>query len=285
MQINSHDQCSSETIDHRCIKHLQILLRGTALDAYSDLATGTLEWRTGALLEQLREQGRDVQTRAPNSWNEWVDAYTNLYSPPNRIAILARATAELKYEQGQTIDSYALEVAKAHSRFYAEATRVTPKGRDPVSFAREVSQTAAFEAGLPPHIRVETIREDPTHSFQIARARAKKHEANNLRGTASENSASAPHVSSLAINPSKQLAETVADLDGKLTKLLKARNHSADRGRSMKRSPSASGTQGKSTTPRDGGKRVRFETSSRSTSKNPSSRRTSSGKDAQQCTY
>ena len=111
-----------------------------------------------------------------------MDAYTNLYSPPNRIAILARAISELEYKEGQIIDSYALEVAKAHSRVYAEAARVTPRGRDPVSFARKISKTATFEAGLPPHMRGETIREDATHSFQIARARAKKHEPNTLGG-------------------------------------------------------------------------------------------------------
>ncbi|CAM9820956.1 unnamed protein product, partial [Sphacelaria rigidula] len=98
------------------------------------------------------------------------------------------------------------------SRFYAEAARVTPHGRDPVSFAREASQTAAFEAGLPPHIRVEIVREDPTHSFQVARARAKKHETNNLRGTQPEISNPSPtHVSSFAMHNSSQLAETVAD--------------------------------------------------------------------------
>lgn len=62
VQINSQGQCSSEVIDRRCIKHLQLLPRGTALDAYSNLASGTLEWHTEAQLEQLRAQGRDVQT-------------------------------------------------------------------------------------------------------------------------------------------------------------------------------------------------------------------------------
>ena len=42
--------------------------------------------------------------------------------------------------------------------------------------------TATFENGLLPGIRSESVREDPANSFQEARIRAKKYEANNLRG-------------------------------------------------------------------------------------------------------
>ena len=45
--------------------------------------------------------------------------------------------------------------------------------------------TATFENGLVPSIRLESIREDPPNTFQEARIRAKKHEANNLRGVSS----------------------------------------------------------------------------------------------------
>lgn len=171
-----------------------------------------MEWRTGAYLEAIRAQGGEVSTRAPATWDACVDAYTNLYFPPNLILILARAIAELKFKYHHTVDSHALEVSKAHSRLHVEAARVTPHGRHPVCFAREVSQTAAFEAGLPRHISVEMVHEDPTHSFQVAGARARKHETNNLRVTASQIfDPSATHLSSVAVPNASQLAETVAD--------------------------------------------------------------------------
>ena len=212
----------------------------------------------------MRTQGSGVTTRAPATWKQWVDAYTNLYSPPNRVAILARAIAELKFKDHHTVDSYALEVSKAHSRFYAEAARVTPHGReDPISFAREVSQTAAFEAGLPPHIRLEIIREDPTHSFQVARARAKKHETNYLRETTTQISEPA-HVSSASDQTTSQLAETVADQGQQIERLLNDKRWAgADRGRSRKRSSYPGDRNGPSPNPTEIGKRSRSESGSR----------------------
>ena len=47
--------------------------------------------------------------------------------------------------------------------------------------AWDVFLTATFENGLLPGIRLESVREDPPNSFQEARIRAKKHEANNQR--------------------------------------------------------------------------------------------------------
>lgn len=223
-QIDSHDQCSSEIIDHWCIEHFQLLLRGTALDAYSHLIVGTPERRIETQLKHLGEQGKDVQTRPPECWNESVDVYTNLYPPPNRIAILARATVELRYTKGQTKHSSALEVAKAHSRFHAEAARATPKDRGPDTFARKVSHAAAFGTCLPPHIWLETITEDLTDSPQIARGRAKKHETNDLRGSALDNYAPVPRVSSVIKSATATLAETVADLDKQSNKPLKGKN-------------------------------------------------------------
>lgn len=54
MLNKSYDQGSAKILDHRNIDHPQLLLRGTALNASSVPATGTLERRTGALPEQLR---------------------------------------------------------------------------------------------------------------------------------------------------------------------------------------------------------------------------------------
>ena len=47
----------------------------------------TLEWRTHKKLAQQNEE--DVEVRAPRNWSEWVDAFTNLFSPVNRIVLLA----------------------------------------------------------------------------------------------------------------------------------------------------------------------------------------------------
>lgn len=88
--------------------------------------------------------------------------------------------AELKYKDGQTAEAYALEIPKVHFHLLSEAARGMPKGRDSVSFARKVCETAAVELDSPPHIRVEAIGEDSTNSFQIARTRAKKSENEQL---------------------------------------------------------------------------------------------------------
>ena len=76
---------------------------------------------------------------------------------------------------------YALRVTKAKSRRLAEARPLSPAGMSPFEHAWSVCTTAEFESGLLPHFRLELIQEDPAVSFQEYRARAKKHEANNLR--------------------------------------------------------------------------------------------------------
>lgn len=60
----------------------------------------------------------------------------------------------------------------------------------------QVSYTAAFGAGLPSHIKVRIVHEDPTHGLQIARAFAKQHET---------------YGSSVSGHNTFQLAATVAD--------------------------------------------------------------------------
>ena len=67
--------------------------------------------------------------------------------------------------------------------------------------------TATFENGLSPSIRLESIREDPPNTIQEARIRAKKHEANNLRGVSS----TAPStVSAVAYPKTPQLQNSVS---------------------------------------------------------------------------
>ena len=112
--------------------------------------------------------------------------------------------------------------------------------------------TATFENGLLPSIRLESIREDPPNTFQEARIRAKKHEANNLRGVSS----TAPStVSSVAYPKTPQLQNSVSsntaiikDLKEEIAKLKSAvkqpSNRAANQGSSAKRAR----TSDKSTT-------------------------------------
>ena len=73
-------------------------------------------------------------------------------------------------------------MTKAKPRQLAEALRLAPAGMSPFEHAWSLLTTAQFESGLVPHLRLEQIREDSAVSYQETRARAKKQEANNLRG-------------------------------------------------------------------------------------------------------
>ena len=64
----------------------------------------------------------------------------------------------------------------------AEARRLAPAGMSPFEHAWSVFTTASFQNSILPHLGLEFVREDTAVSFQESRARAKKHEANNLCG-------------------------------------------------------------------------------------------------------
>ena len=145
------------------------------------LIEGTLEWRSENRLTALRTAGQTVRPRAPTSWEEYCHAFTFLFSAPNRISVLAREIATIKQTEGQSVDTYSLKVTQARTRLLAEAARSAPAHLSPHEYAWDVFLTATFENGLLPGIRLESVREDPPNSFQEARIRAKKHEAN-LRG-------------------------------------------------------------------------------------------------------
>ena len=120
--------------------------------------------------------------RAPAGWSEWVNAFTHVFSPVNRIVLLARTIADLKQEAGESVDTYGLRVTQAYARMLAEAKRTAPSNVSPYKHAWQTKLMASFESGLLPQIRVELIREDPSVTYRASHTRAKKHETNALRG-------------------------------------------------------------------------------------------------------
>ena len=107
-----------------------------------------------------------------------MDAFTNLFSPVNRIVLFARTVSTLKQGSSEFVDSYGLRVTQAYARLLAEAKRTTPVNVSPYKHAWQTSLMASFEAGLVPHVRLERIREDPSLTYQASRTRAEKHETN-----------------------------------------------------------------------------------------------------------
>ena len=107
------------------------------------------------------------------------------------------------------VGRHILKVTQARTRLLAEAARSAPAHLSPHEYAWDVFLTATFENGLLPGIRLESVREDPPNSFQEARIRAKKHEANNLRGASTPTH---PTVSAVAHSGPPQLQNTVSSL-------------------------------------------------------------------------
>ena len=95
----------------------------------------------------------------------------------SHIPLLSREYATLK----QDPDACALGVTKARAHLLAEARCLAPGGMSPFEHACSVCTTANLESGLLPPSRLELIRGDPVASYREFRARAEKHEANNLR--------------------------------------------------------------------------------------------------------
>ena len=58
------------------------------------LSSETLEWRTDKELAQLSPDAAVLDIRVPVRWSDRVKALTNLFSPPNRIVLLARTIAK-----------------------------------------------------------------------------------------------------------------------------------------------------------------------------------------------
>ena len=248
----AQDNPPDHVVDQRTIQFLPFVLRDAAYDSLVQLVDGTLEWRSENRLTALRNAGQCVKPRAPATWEEYCHAFIFLFPAPNRISVLAREIATIKQSEDQTVDTYSLKVTQARTRLLAEATRSAPSHLSPHEHAWDVFMTATFENGLLPSIRLESNREDPPNTFHEARIRAKKHEANNLRGVSS----TAPStVSAVAYPKTPQLQNTVSsntavikDLKEEISKLKSAvkqpGNRAANQGSSAKRAR----TSDKSTT-------------------------------------
>ena len=173
-------------IDSRAVRFLPLLLKSVALETYSQLTLGTLEWRSENTLSNLRLHRMDVTPVAPRSWSDWVEALTAMFAPPNLLANLCRDIATLRQRDdkhpGENVDQYALRISSLFARLLTEAARTRPIEKSSHTFAWEILKIAVFENGLLPAIRLEQIREDPAHSFAAARDRARKHASNNLHG-------------------------------------------------------------------------------------------------------
>ncbi|CAM9675361.1 unnamed protein product [Sphacelaria rigidula] len=262
VRIHSPDDCTESTVQRHAMKHSPRILRGSAETLHTPLGSRKVEWRPLAVLQDLKSRGKDTAPIAPKTWTEWVAAYTHRFSPPNQPALLARAIPDLKQEEDQNVDDYALECTTSMDRFVTEALRVKFPGHDTLRFIIDVI-TTAFETGLKPHIRVEMVREDSTLDFQTATARAKKYEQNNLR-TWQNQTRDTPHVSAATVNsPPPQLAEMIADHGAILTDLQsQSRAIEGERGRAKKRSDRSAN--------RSGGelKKVRFKDSNNKSTSN-----------------
>ena len=267
----AQDNPPDHIVDQRAIQFLPFVLRDAASDSLVQLVDGTLEWRSENRLMALREAGQCVKPRAPATWEEYCHAFTFLFSAPNRISVLAREIATIKQSEDQTVDTYSLKVTQARTRLLAEAARSAPAHLSPHEHAWDVSMTATFENGLLPGIRLESIREDPPNTFQEARIRAKKHEANNLRGACSTTPST---VSAVAYPDPPQLENTVSsntavikDLRAELSKL-----------KSAVQQPGARSTQGTSVN-----KRAR--TSGKATGPSTSTTATKQKQEQESCPY
>ena len=182
---------------------------------------GTLEWRTDQELARLNTD--DVEVRAPNCWREWIDCFTNLFSPVNRIVLLARTVSTLKQGSSESVDSYGLRVTQAYARLLAEAKRTAPTNVSPYKHAWQTSLMASFEAGLIPHVRLELIREDPSLTYQASRTRAKKHETNALRAAPTPSPTTyASAVAGTSPGPDRQLITSMANIEKAIVSKLTA---------------------------------------------------------------
>ena len=103
-------------IDHHAVRHLAHLVSGEAASTMNQIQCETLESRTDNELAQLSADNVAIVIRAPRNWREWVDAFTNLFSPVNRIVLLARTVSNLQQGSSESVDSYGLRVTQAYAR-------------------------------------------------------------------------------------------------------------------------------------------------------------------------
>ena len=237
-------------IDSRAVRFLPLLLKSVALETYSQLTIGTLEWRSENTLSNLRLHRMDVTPVAPRSWSDWVEALTAMFAPPNLLANLCRDIATLRQRDekhpGENVDQYALRISSLFTRLLTEAARTRPIEKSSHTFAWERLKIAVFENGLLPAIRLEQIREDPAHSFASARDRARKHASNNLHGVNVSNLSSvAPTSHALKT----QLETRLDDVQATIASIIDAPTppRKQHRGRSKSERPATQGRRDNST--------------------------------------
>ena len=181
----------SQEIDKCAVRFLPLLLKSGALETYSQLTLGVLECRSGSTLANLKVRQMGVTPVAPQTWNDWVEALTAMFFPPNLLAHLCREIATLRQSDekhpGENVDQYALRISSLFTRLLAEATRTTPPTVSAQIFTWERLEVAVSENRLLSSIIIEQIREDPAHSFASVRYRARKHTSNNLHGVNATN--------------------------------------------------------------------------------------------------
>ena len=124
IRLHVPDGASDSVIDRHAVRYLAYLVADHAASTMNQIQCGTLEWRTDKELAQLNTEAVDV--RAPRNWKEWVNAFTNLFSPVNRIVLLARTVSTLKQGSSESVDSYGLRVTQAYARLLAEAKQTAP---------------------------------------------------------------------------------------------------------------------------------------------------------------
>ena len=237
-------------IDNRAVRFLPLLLKSVALETYSQLTLGTLEWRSENTLSNLKLHRMNVTPVAPRSWSDWVEALTAMFAPPNLLANLCRDIATLRQRDekhpGENVDQYALRISSLFTRLLTEAARTRPMEKSSHTFAWERLKIAVFENGLLPAIRLEQIREDPAHSFASARDRARKHASNNLHGVNVSNLSSVASTSP-ALKP--QLETRLDNVQATIASIIDAPTppRKQHRGRSKSERPATQGRRGSST--------------------------------------
>ena len=129
IRLHAPDGSPDSVVDRHAVRYLAYLVTDGAASTMNQIQCETLEWRTDKELAQLNTEA--VEVRAPRNWKEWVDAFTNLFSPANRIVLLASTVSTLKQGSSESVDSYGLRVTQAYASLLAEAKRTTPVNVSP----------------------------------------------------------------------------------------------------------------------------------------------------------
>ena len=176
LRLHAPEGTSDEAIDYHSVRYLTLLVRDKAVNTMQ-LLSETVEWRTDKELKNLSSDAADLDMRAPVSWLGWMNAFTNLFSPANRI-LLPRTIANLKQVAGESVTDCA---SFKLTRGYSLKPNALPLPTSLLTSMVGRSFMATFEGGLLPQIRVELIRGDQS-MYRASHTRAKKHESNVLRG-------------------------------------------------------------------------------------------------------